>query len=711
MASSWKLQRGGGGYCLWASLGLWLSLLLSFSDVGLVKAKAELLNVTGSVFGPDLTLLPVAFGDFNGDRITDLFVLTADRSKVIVLLAKEDTFSPVDQYFVRDPSKRIECSVNNADIVSVVPGDFDGDGGMDVLVVMARIAGDDDDDEGEDEANNDDHLTSFVLWGDHDIKTGKHRLVCQESHHDWTHHLRMTVQPMALDANGDYVADLFGARPTSVSGQEEERGMWVFKAEARNQTPEFVPLLQPPVVNESVVIPVLPPISKPFHSNAYLDLNGDGSADIFVTAQNRFEVWINDPKLAGNSNSSNYRLAANLTIDGCHEHQSDCILGQVAFTDLDLDGKMDAVVAVCFDGHVCANASLLASPVRNFLSGGGGGTHQPFEPLNLILRDWKFGVQPEKEAAAAAVGHHPYSALTLRVGDINLDGYPDFLVRLTQPLVPHQEFQTHLLLNVEWQDDDQDPAPPKGTRGFILQESVMRDVKDSQMATFFDWREDGIPDIITVQATSIDIAEGRTQSFRVGAFTNATRESDAYFVKVIVLSGVCNGYGSCPGHKIEVPYGTNMPGQMVCYKTKRSGPTVADGFATVSSCAAQLAQSAHTAMSLPYSTFGLGGQSPNYIETMYVNVSNASDYSRSQTWQQIIPNSQMYVIPHPPLDPEAWKLKLFITPSRNILFTAIGLMATCLVVVLIILIFHWRDKVQDRKEKLQEANRFHFDAM
>ena len=171
---------------------------------------------------------------------------------------------------------------------------------------------------------------------------------------------------------------------------------------------------------------------------------------------------------------------------------------------------------------------------------------------------------------------------------------------------------------------------------------------------------------------------------------------------------MCNG--NCPDHNIDVPYGTNMPGQMVCYRTQRSGPTVADGFAMVNSCSAQLPQSAYTPLQLPYTLFGLG-MAANFLEMMYVNVSNATDHSRSREWQQIIPNSQMYVIPYPPLDTESWQLKLFITPSKNILFTAIGLMGTCVVIVFVILFLHWREKVQDRKEKLQEANRFHFDAM
>ena len=51
------------------------------------------------------------------------------------------------------------------------------------------------------------------------------------------------------------------------------------------------------------------------------------------------------------------------------------------------------------------------------------------------------------------------------------------------------------------------------------------------MATFFDLYENGMFDVILV--------EKEDGKYRLGAFTNITQDSDAYFVKVIVLSGKC----------------------------------------------------------------------------------------------------------------------------------------------------------------------------
>ena len=57
---------------------------------------ALLRNVTESVFGEDPGYLPMAFGDFNSDKLTDLFVVKSEngqRSTLSVLLAKPQTFA------------------------------------------------------------------------------------------------------------------------------------------------------------------------------------------------------------------------------------------------------------------------------------------------------------------------------------------------------------------------------------------------------------------------------------------------------------------------------------------------------------------------------------------------------------------------------------------------------------------------------------------
>ena len=61
---------------------------------------------------------------------------------------------------------------------------------------------------------------------------------------------------------------------------------------------------------------------------------------------------------------------------------------------------------------------------------------------------------------------------------------------------------------------------------------------------------------------------------------------------------------------------------------------VLESFAEVQSCAAQLPQTAHHALQLPYTIFGLG-LAPNFLDFVYVNVTNTSAVSQSKIWPQV----------------------------------------------------------------------------
>ena len=55
--------------------------------------------------------------------------------------------------------------------MGLTPADFDGDGGMDVLVLAQAL----------DRGPDDPTLDAFVLWGDHEYKDdGKHKIMCPE---------------------------------------------------------------------------------------------------------------------------------------------------------------------------------------------------------------------------------------------------------------------------------------------------------------------------------------------------------------------------------------------------------------------------------------------------------------------------------------------------------------------------------------------------
>ena len=126
--------------------------------------------------------------------------------------------------------------------------------------------------------------------------------------------------------------------------------------------------------------------------------------------------------------------------------------------------------------------------------------------------------------------------------------------------------------------------------------------------------------------------------------------------------------------------------------------------------APQLCQSAHFALQLPYTVFGLG-QTPNFVDTLTVGVPSNKKSVRHRSWTQIIPNSQLVVLPSPPDQPNHWTLQLYLTPSRKILATGIVLLSTCLACALVVLVLHLLERREDKMEKQQASQKFHFDAM
>ena len=71
-----------------ATWGVFRLFLLLFG-LRTLEANELIENVSESAFGSHDAYLPLAFGDFNDDKLTDVFVVSAgDRSKLLVLLAK-----------------------------------------------------------------------------------------------------------------------------------------------------------------------------------------------------------------------------------------------------------------------------------------------------------------------------------------------------------------------------------------------------------------------------------------------------------------------------------------------------------------------------------------------------------------------------------------------------------------------------------------------
>ncbi|XP_029314455.1 T-cell immunomodulatory protein-like isoform X2 [Cottoperca gobio] len=155
-----------------------LAFLLLF--VGQFNTFA-LQDVTADLFASENYGTLAAFGDFYADKQTDMFIIR-EQSELVIFMA--DSKIP---YF--KPKAHITKDIFRRDtiITGVVPGDYDGDSQMDVLLTT--------------QIQNTELTTVFIFWGNNQTL-------------DMSGWLRLnktfTDQPLVMDFNGDMIPDIFG---------------------------------------------------------------------------------------------------------------------------------------------------------------------------------------------------------------------------------------------------------------------------------------------------------------------------------------------------------------------------------------------------------------------------------------------------------------------------------------------------------------------
>ncbi|XP_061748503.1 T-cell immunomodulatory protein [Nerophis ophidion] len=586
----------------WAVLAFLLPFVAKYETFALQ-------DVTADLFGAKNNGTLAAFGDFNADKQTDIFIIR-EQSELLIFLA--DSKAP---YF--KPRVNISKGILPSDTVltSVVPGDYDGDSQMDVLLTSQMSLTD---------------SSVFIFWGDNQTLDTVGWIKLNKTFKD---------QPLVMDFNGDMIPDIFGVTDQA--------------------TTEYCSLVNRNVLCQRALTSDVN--MRVPHANAFIDLNKDLTADLFLTTEGpKFETWI--------SKDGNFTRADVLPEDPPVPN-----VGQSSFADFDGDGYQDHLLPVCLDEACQHSAIYLAkSGSKEWVS---------------VLSDFQ-----QKGTLWSFVPGKPSQPLALHLGDYNLDGFPDALVVLRNTSGSGQQ-QAFLLENVPC------TSASCQTVGRIFHvhwdQPDLGNIPNAIMATFFDIYEDGILDMLVVSQ-----AEAR-RDFMIHALKN-NYEADAYFVKVMVLSGLCSN--ACPNN--IKPLGVNQPGPYVMYTTLDSNGKLKNA------SAGQLSQSAHFSLQLPYTVLGLG-RSANFLDHLVVGIPHRPGEmeSRKKEWTAIIPNSQLIVIPYPHDQPSSWSAKLYLTPSNSVLLTAIALIGVCVFILVIIGILHWQEKKADDREKRQEAHRFHFDAM
>eukprot|EP01119_Soliformovum_irregulare_P011411 TRINITY_DN2849_c1_g3_i4.p1 TRINITY_DN2849_c1_g3~~TRINITY_DN2849_c1_g3_i4.p1 ORF type:complete len:696 (-),score=204.75 TRINITY_DN2849_c1_g3_i4:12-1883(-) len=594
-----------------------------------VTAKVNLAEVNGSVG---------CFGDFDSDKYTDIFVISNARDRVQVWLwsVKTFTYEPLANGIV-----------NHANISNIAAGDFDYDGRMDLLVTGSNATG----------------TFMEIYLGNYDSFRGS-RVIKLDG--------KLSGDVLVLDANGDRKLDMYG------SYQNGTRFFLINKGDA-----DFSIQKQEGHPNRDFTVP---------NANAIVDMNGNCLADLVVTSvdgNSQFlEIW--------DWQSSGFKLQKEIPLSSGSQIPT--------FSDIDADGTMDVIIPICFPSGNCSETNSIeilynvqmsmcsgifeASSCRNSQELCTMDPNFQLESGNLTVGSGNRVIIPTEAFGNSKFYFDPTHAITLRIGDFNLDGFPDLIFPVEVEGVVTSQLWVNEACTLQYCTQQ---AIDSGRRYFTRVGEGVDDltaIKNPYATTFIDLDENGILDVLVLGNST----ENSTNSQTIHAIYN-NFFNDAFFLKTMGLNGVWSDFQN------PKPYGVNYPGATWKYTmTELNGDKKAV-------MGVQLRQSGNLALQTPYILFGLGRTS-NYIEEIYMGIS-----PNFHMWVQAIPNSQVVGIPTPADDPTSWTLELYIRTLGLALWAGVAVASWLVVTGILIYVFRWREKRQDQALKQEKAHLVNFDAL
>ncbi|EGO21825.1 hypothetical protein SERLADRAFT_363011 [Serpula lacrymans var. lacrymans S7.9] len=624
----------------------------------------------------------VAFGDFNGDQFLDVLSLDQDQHTLSVYLWNHEDFS-----FHKSSSIRHPTPVSN-----VVPGDFTHDGKLDLLVMSG--------------SQTPNRMNIVLYKGVHNDQFDSSPVSVPPS---------TLSQPIPVDVDGDMKIDLLGI-PYTQSNTNSPLMVWKNSWNA-SQTPNSLFDLTTPQFNGTQCT-----LSNP-HSNAVIDFNGDCLADVFLVCDDgsghkSFQIWINN-KDAGFSLAQQGSLPS-----GVHS---------ISFADVDRDGTIDMVFPTCSSyspstgiGMGCTiniaynkQLPVCASATTSSVNSKGQRLCRSPEQLCIADPNFKFDLStsgdndafvqvPVSALLSSTANSAPSSSLLLydttntpsipipiKLGDANLDGFPDFLL-----IAASGDSHTPKLLFSEpcakgLAGCDQNGHGRRGWKLVSKGAETLETIKDARGAAFLDMDEDGTLDVL-IQRTG-EQGQG-TVSFIQNNFYY-----DAFFLKAIVLNGACdNSWCTSSNGTNYLPFGVSYSGASYKY-------TVLDtsGRRTAAQVG-QLPQTSYHSLLTPYSFFGLG-RTNNYIENLFVGSTKHTD-QHFINMEGVIPNSRVVIRP-PSTGSDGWKRELFLRPGEWIPWVTLTVIVTMVILAVIVFVLHLNEKREDELERRRASHHINFDAL
>ncbi|KAF7783261.1 hypothetical protein Agabi119p4_2637 [Agaricus bisporus var. burnettii] len=507
----------------------------------------------------------------------------------------------------------------------------------------------------------------------------------------------ISSQPIPLDVNGDLRIDLLGLTPDGGSKLQVWKNVW---NSSRTDSPLFD--VQSSYFNDSHC-----QIANP-HSNAVVDLNGDCLADVFLVCdegrgQKSFQIWLN-------KKSQSFVLAMQGSLPSGTQ--------SISFADIDRDGPMDMIFTTCkvvsSSGvgsdcyiNIAYNQQLRFMFLHDRLWHEEWCTNSPDNnafvrfPVSSLFRDGH-----KQSLLVWDTSFDPPIPLSLRLGDANLDGFPDFLAIFASgnDRTPYLPYSKHCASGVAGCD-----SKVRGGRGWeVATNSGMKALAN------------GTLDIL-VQRTGLQ--DGSKVLFIQNNFYY-----DAFFLKAIALNGACDS-GWCysaNGSERYHPFGVRYSGATYKYTVfdtlgHRSAAESKFVFVTsypllplthVEPIVGQLPQTSYHALQTPYSFFGLG-RTNNYIENMFVGTTLHAPEHYINMEGSVIPNSRVVILP--PADGGesggTWKRELFLRSGDWIPWVTVTCVIGMVILAIIVFVLHLNEKREDELERRRISHHINFDAL
>ncbi|QRW26836.1 Cdc73 family RNA polymerase II accessory factor [Rhizoctonia solani] len=670
-----------------ASLGsaaaLWPFPSKRFQSNGLISAgELGLQGVQGRV---------VAFGDLNGDQFLDLLTLSEDQKKVDAWVWDHNSFS-----FSRSTTV---ASFITGQIVNVVPADLNYDGRLDMLIMTIGKEGKQLD-------------LSLHLGDGQGVNYSSPRTLPPSG----------LAHPIVLDSDGNMRLNMLGLDP------DGNMKLW----RNNDDTSGTFTLVDPPLPSQACKL------ADP-HSSAVVDFNGDCLADLFLHCQDdTFQIWTRSP---GSQGGYTFARGEKLPKGA----------GAVSFADMDRDGTLDIVFPVCksFSSktgvgldcsvHIAYNKQIPLCPSAGGIPSGGSKS-KCRSPGDLCVADEAFGFKFDQSAGDAYsviplnsilpnhdsllltdTSHNPPLPIPLRIGDANLDGYPDILaVAVDEAGVNRVPV---LLFSVPGKDGPLISANALDSRGLEFSPHVQQlfgvgrnvsttssgthhrrffksakrgaealaEITDARGVAFVDLDEDGTLDILVQR-------NGAQTGSRI-AFIQNNFFQDAFFLKAIVLNGACpSGICETSSGKYK-PFGSTNPGASFKYTVLDTRGDRSAAFGT------QLPQTGYQVLHTPYAFLGLG-RTNNYIETL---IAGSTSPQSSTTLEGVIPNSKLVLNPN--ADGTDWKRELFLRPGQWLWWVLFTLVAATVILLVVVMVLHINEKREDERERKKALHHINFDAL